>query len=363
MQIFPRSSRFSRLFPYSVADAPHILFRKGGLRVNIHYFLGANSRRGFYSLYDSFPPGEGSFLHIIKGGPGNGKSGFMRRLAVAAEEKGLDVEYVLCSGDPDSLDGIYIPALHQAWCDGTAPHVTEPAFFAVDSDYVNLGSFCRLPISSPDGERIQQLNRTYKGLYRQAYALLSAAASVRDAVGNGSVPSWLVGYIGSILDQKLCQVPARPIPAARRFFSAVSCRGVLYLKEEILKLCKLIYAFDSHAPAALSLVVQEAKARGASLILSLDPLDPARLSAVLLPDCGLVFVDPGWELPGQQLIRLSDAPEQDAPQFAPLMEQAIHRLHQAKALHDEMEAVYRPYMDFAALDAFTALQIETQILA
>lgn len=331
--------------------------------MNIHYFLGANSRRGFYSLYDSFPPGEGSFLHIIKGGPGNGKSGFMRRLAAAAENKGLDVEYVLCSGDPDSLDGIYIPALHQAWCDGTAPHVTEPAAFAVDADYVNLGSFCRLPISSPDGERIQQLNRTYKGLYRQAYALLSAAASVRDAVGNGSIPSWLVGHIGSILDQKLCQVPARPIPAARRFFSAVSCRGVLYLKEEILKLCKLIYAFDSHAPAALSLVVQEAKARGASLILSLDPLDPARLSAVLLPDCGLVFVDPGWELPGQQLIRLSDAPEQDAPQFAPLMEQAIHRLHQAKALHDEMEAVYRPYMDFAALDAFTALQIETQILA
>ena len=56
--------------------------------MNIHYFLGANSRRGFYSLYDSFPPGEGSFLHIIKGGPGNGKSGFMRRLAVAAEDEG-----------------------------------------------------------------------------------------------------------------------------------------------------------------------------------------------------------------------------------------------------------------------------------
>lgn len=331
--------------------------------MNIHYFLGANSRRGFYSLYDSFPPGAGSFLHIIKGGPGNGKSGFMRRLATAAEEKGLDVEYVLCSGDPDSLDGIYIPALHQAWCDGTAPHVTEPAAFAVDSDYVNLGSFCRLPISSPDGERIRHLNRTYKGLYRQAYALLSAAASVQDAAADGSTPSWLAGHIGSILDQKLCQVPARPVPTIRRFFSAVSCRGILYLKEDVLKLCKLIYAFDSHAPAALSLVVQEAKARGASLILSLDPLDPARLSAVLLPDCGLAFVGPDWELPGQQLIALGAASEQDIPQFAPLMEQAIDRLRQAKALHDEMEAVYRPYMDFSALDAFTALQIETQILA
>ena len=42
------------------------------------YFLAANSGRGFFSLYDGFPP-EGAFLHIIKGGPGTGKSGFMRR--------------------------------------------------------------------------------------------------------------------------------------------------------------------------------------------------------------------------------------------------------------------------------------------
>ena len=73
--------------------------------MNMRYFLGANSRRGFYSLYDSFPPGEASFLHIIKGGPGTGKSGFMRRLAAAAEEKGLEVETGHCSRDLDSLDG------------------------------------------------------------------------------------------------------------------------------------------------------------------------------------------------------------------------------------------------------------------
>lgn len=331
--------------------------------MNIHYFLGANSRRGFYSLYDSFPPGEGSFLHIIKGGPGNGKSGFMRRLAAAAEEKGLDVEYVLCSGDPDSLDGIYIPALHQAWCDGTAPHITEPAAFAVNSDYVNLGSFCRLPISSPDGERIHHLNRMYKGLYRQAYALLSAAAGVRDAVPEESPPAWLAGHIGRILDQKLHQVPVRPAPSLRRFFSAVSCQGHVYLKEDVSKLCKFIYVFDSSAPAALSLVVQEARARGARLILSLDPLDPTRLSAVLLPDCGLAFVDQGWELPGQQHIQLKASPSHGPAHFAPLMEQAIDRLRQAKALHDELEAVYKPYMDFPALDAYTVQQIGAHILA
>ena len=83
--------------------------------MEISYFLGANSRDGFASLYSGFAAGEGDRLHIIKGGPGTGKSGFMKKLGAAAERRGLDVEYVLCSGDPDSLDGVYIPALKQGW--------------------------------------------------------------------------------------------------------------------------------------------------------------------------------------------------------------------------------------------------------
>ena len=353
------------LFSDSGPGPPHILYSKlkGGLIMNLNYFLGANSCRGFYSLYGSFPPGEGSFLHIIKGGPGTGKSGFMRRLAAAAEKKGLDVEYVLCSGDPDSLDGIYIPALRQAWCDGTAPHVAEPAAFAVDADYVNLGAFCRLPLSSPDGERIQRLNRAYKGLYRQAYALLSAAASVRDTAPAESPPAWLSGYIGGILDRELRQVPARPQPVLRRFFSAISCQGYIHLNEEVLKLCKLIYVFDSDAPAAMELVLREAQNRGARLLLSPEPLDPSRISALLLPDCGLAFVDRGWELPGCQHIQLDTAPRHNPEPFAALMDQALEKLRQAKALHDQLEAVYKPYMDFPALDGFTVQQLQARILS
>ena len=119
-----------------------------------HYFLGANSRDGFSSLYRFFPGSGDDYCHIIKGGPGTGKSSFMKQIGQAAEERGFDVHYVLCSGDPDSLDGVYLPALHLAWVDGTAPHVGEPRCFGVDSDYVNLGSFCRAPFSPEDKERL-----------------------------------------------------------------------------------------------------------------------------------------------------------------------------------------------------------------
>ena len=84
------------------------------------FFLAANSGQGFFSLYDGFP-GDGVFLHVVKGGPGTGKSGFLRRIRKAAQERGLDTETILCSGDPDSLDGLCVPALRQAWVDGTAP--------------------------------------------------------------------------------------------------------------------------------------------------------------------------------------------------------------------------------------------------
>ena len=46
----------------------------------------------------------------------------MRRVGKAMEEHGLDVEYIVCSGDPDSLDAVVFPALNTAIVDGTAPH-------------------------------------------------------------------------------------------------------------------------------------------------------------------------------------------------------------------------------------------------
>lgn len=89
------------------------------------YFLGGNTASGFVSFYGQFCRGPEDFLWVIKGGPGCGKSSFMKTIGKAAENAGLDVEYVLCSGDPDSVDGVYLPALHTGYADGTAPHVLE----------------------------------------------------------------------------------------------------------------------------------------------------------------------------------------------------------------------------------------------
>jgi hypothetical protein len=89
----------------------------------IQYFLGANSAQGFVSLYhDLIDESHATAFYILKGGAGCGKSTLMKKVGEKMEEQGFRVEYILCSGDPDSLDGILIPEKAVAIMDGTSPH-------------------------------------------------------------------------------------------------------------------------------------------------------------------------------------------------------------------------------------------------
>lgn len=91
----------------------------------VTFFLGANSPSGFYSLYDQLlDPAAAQRVFLLKGGAGCGKSSLMRRVAQALSDAGERVEYIRCSGDPDSLDAVIFPDLHSAIVDATAPHGT-----------------------------------------------------------------------------------------------------------------------------------------------------------------------------------------------------------------------------------------------
>lgn len=92
-----------------------------------NFFVGANSGNGFQNLFSELTDLEDTYdLMILKGGPGVGKNTFMREIGRAMEEAGTPVEYLWCSGDPDSLDGVVLPALRCAVADGTSPHGTAP---------------------------------------------------------------------------------------------------------------------------------------------------------------------------------------------------------------------------------------------
>lgn len=338
------------------------------------YFLGANTGDGFYSLYDGFGRGEDDFLHVIKGGPGTGKSGYMRRIGALAEAEGLDVEYILCSGDPDSLDGVYLPELGLGWADGTAPHVMDPAFFGASGDYENLGAFCDTAATRAHRKEIEALTRLYRGFYDRAYACLRAAEA--------AAPERRAGLVTDVERARAAvraraaaerELPRRrgdahPGRVTRRFLSAFTCRGMVFLSGTLAALCRRVYALDDRyglAEPFLETLLSEARARGVDAVLCPDPLEPERPQAVLLPALSLGFLALRDDLPAPENacrhLRLDalvpaervraqrKAVREEARIRRALLAQAQDALQSAKALHDRLEALYNPHVDFAAV--------------
>ena len=93
----------------------------------LRWFLGSNTPTGLCSLCEPFRQAEAlETCWLLKGGPGCGKSTLMARVARRLEAAGERVEYIYCSGDPDSLDAVYAPERHFAIFDATAPQESVP---------------------------------------------------------------------------------------------------------------------------------------------------------------------------------------------------------------------------------------------
>ena len=144
----------------------------------VYFFLGANSEEGFFSLYDQLLGGRLDDLMILKGGPGCGKSTFMRRMGAAMERAGERVVYINCSGDPDSLDAAIFLDRNAAIVDGTSPHVLEPTYAVASERYVDLTRFYDVDAAKARRAEIVALSDEYRAHYRSAYRILRAMGEV-----------------------------------------------------------------------------------------------------------------------------------------------------------------------------------------
>ncbi len=340
---------------------------------HITWFLGSNSANGFHSLYDGFCAGDGDFLRVIKGGPGTGKSNFMREIGRAAEEAGHNVEYILCSGDPDSLDGVYIPDLHLGYVDGTAPHVLDPAVFGADGDYLNIGAHCATGGVFSRSSELREYTAGYKAYYKRAYELLAAAARVSPAL----TMAYVTDEERSSARYRAAGIASRELPkshsplsggAQYRFLGGLTCKGRMLVKDTLSALCPKLFLLDNRLGLGFEFTAEMARQaleRRASAIICPHWLCPERTEAVLFPELGLGYTatDPLAEYPEQHrrlhLDRMVNAETSRAlrPQLREdekleerLLTRAGQCLAASKAVHDQLETVYRPYVDFEALD-------------
>lgn len=324
----------------------------------LKFFLGANSMNGFASVYEDFTsPDSGDFLYIIKGGPGCGKSSFMKKLGAAAREKGLDACYALCSGDPCSVDGVYFPALKTGFVDGTAPHVIETGLPGADSLYIDLSRFYDQYALFSLRARLAEKKAENSMYYARAYKLLSAAGQLRRTLAlspktDSEIHRSMLTADRLIKSELLLR--GEPVKAVRRFFSAITCQGVICLGETINALCSKWYVLDNGrflAEGILKQLLSAAERAGYRAIACLSPLDPDSLEAVMLPELSLGFSASDSPLSPYcdgEYIRLSEG-KAELPGLISVSEltaQAVTELRAAKTAHDELEALYNPHVDF-----------------
>ena len=149
------------------------------MSVERHYFPGNNTPLGFFSYYKHIlGQREANKIVCIKGGPGTGKSTFMNRIAEYFASMDEDIDYLHCSADENSLDGIVLKDRRIAVIDGTSPHITDPVTPGAVDKIVNLGEFWDEDAIAVNKSEIIDLNEETSRWYRIAYNYLSAAKSV-----------------------------------------------------------------------------------------------------------------------------------------------------------------------------------------
>ena len=273
---------------------------------DIKYFLAANSCEGFYSVFDKayLPDGEWR-AYIIKGGPGTGKSSFMKRFASYAEKKGCKALRCPCSSDPDSLDAVILPDKKMIILDGTAPHTVDPSYPGVCEKILNFGEFWR------DGE--------------------------------------LVLFIGGITPKGI-----------NTFTETAEC--------EAERLVIISDRYGSASNIIINAARGYALAAGYEIITLKNPFLPSLITDhVIIPELKLAFVTENdyakfasteRRVHSRRFVALkklhlsSERMKFNRKAAASLLESAAATLQKAKSVHDELEAFYIGAMDFKALDSY-----------
>ncbi len=354
----------------------------------LHYFAGGNTARGYFSLYDSSFAGLEK-VFILKGGPGTGKSTLMKKIASDWQEKGQDVEYIHCSSDPESIDGIIFRGLKMGIVDGTEPHVMEPKAPGAIEEYVNLGDAWNSQQLSMEKADIVRLMDERKEAYHQAYQAYASALAVHD--------EWEEVYIANMDFEKLNALTEKlkwtffgdiflnkQSDVRHRFLGAATPVGavdhVANLTEGIRKRYFLKGRPGSGKSTLLKKLASAAENRGFDVEIYHCGFDPNSLDMIILRELGITIFDstaPHEYFPtreGDEIIDLYQVailPGTDeiyneqikdiSNRYRNKMNEGTAHLASAKQLHDELEEIYRNAIDFTIIDDIQK-EIEATIL-
>ncbi len=338
------------------------------------YFAASNSTTGFISYYEEvFRTSRIGHIWAIKGGPGTGKSRFLRDVADNAIEHGWVCEYIYCSSDPDSLDAVILTREGRegiALLDATAPHLFEPVCPGAHEDIINLGQFWNSETLAARRAEIEQLNREKGDAYRRAYRYLSGFGDMRTNRDLLVAPYIRRDKIAALAQKLLRDLPDGDAYSAQpALIHSVGMRGEVGFDTYFGKAEEIYIVADCHG-AAQYLMMELGKLateKRLAIRISHDPVEAEKIDGLFLCESGIAFVvcpEEECDYPHHRIAmrRFVDTASMKRVRrelrsgdriSRALRGEALDALEKVREVHFRLEDIYSSAMDFSAKEAFT----------
>lgn len=351
-------------------------------------FPGSNSAYGFFSFYDYIISKEANRLYIIKGGPGTGKSTFIKDIGEDFFKKGFQVEFHYCSSNSKSLDGVVIPAKKAAVIDGTAPHVVDPAYTGAFDEIIHLGKFLNSQHLQENKDVIIKVNEEKQRYFYYTYTLLYAskmflnAAEYCWALEAQEEKAGLSNLTRELIEEIISDRTGKhPRGRLRKLFATgITPEGAVNLLTNLTAELYYVYLLYGENGAVkgdiLRKIMEAALQRGFYVEAYCCALDPYRIDHIIIPQLfvGIVnskkphFLHPRYSYKeidvdgvaySLQKKKRGAEKQEFHERHRNTFVKAISFLNEAKILHDELEEYYKAAMHFG--EEFNQLKEEIKL--
>lgn len=342
---------------------------------NLKYFLAANSCEGFINKFDNcYNPNENWQAYIIKGGPGTGKSSFMKYVTRKATEKGINCVLCPCSSDPDSLDALIMPEKKVVILDGTAPHTLDPKYPAVCEEILNFGEFWESEKLKGKSEIIEITN--------QNKALHTTASRYLQAVGQLMLDNYktaltctqktkVLNFAEKLCNRYIEKSGGKPYEWVR-FIGGIGPKGVISFPQTIENICNEIVVISDYYGAASNIIIEQVRQNalesGYEIITLKNPFLPSLITDhIIIPELSLAFVTENSYInfkndsrriharrftTNKLLHQSKERLKFNKKAITHLLNSASDTLLLAKTTHDQLESYYIEAMNFNELEKF-----------
>jgi len=339
-----------------------------------HVFAGNNTEKGFFSYFDQIiNPDEAKRIYILKGGPGVGKSTFMKKIALIMLDKGYSVEYIHCSSDNESLDGIVIPELKIAFVDGTSPHTIDPVIPGAVDEIINLGIYLDNQKLEKHKSKIIQILQNNSRLYKSAYRYFKAAGIISEEINSIYDEYVDLTKFNDISNQAINKLfgggSYNTVAGNKRklFSESFTASGYINYTPQLCqgrKVWALVGANTSYTSKLLNILAKEAVKRGYDTECYYKPLTPEKMQHILIPEMNLMIIstenhistnyDEVFDLhlimDSESLKSRISEIENNLHLYDMLIKTALEKLNDSKKLHDLLEVFYVNTMNFKGVD-------------